>query len=129
MNDVRLFGKQQLPQAKCEGEIVIAGTIDVPDGDSRVTRSGIYAGIGRTHQRSVDSALLKCPRQVNYLLGTTIKMASGFDMQYFHWAQNSLEKKNECHSNARPYADDAPVHEHQGGISRHAGVLSHGRFL
>ena len=93
VQDIRLFVEYALPQAKCEGEIVITGTIDVAHADAGVARGSIYAGAGSAHQCVVDSAHLKCLCQINYLLGAAIKMASGFDMQYFHWAQNSSDNQ------------------------------------
>ena len=84
MNNVRSLRKNELAKAKGEGEVVIAGTVEVDDAQARATRCDIQSGVRRANENAVDFLPVKPFRQIKHLLRTTIKMASGFYMQYFH---------------------------------------------
>ena len=93
MNEVWIFRKDQLTQAKGECEIMIAGAAEVSYVQAGVPRGGVQSRFRRADEDTVDSLLIEPFHQIKNLLRAAIKMASRFYMQYFHWAQNSSDNK------------------------------------
>ena len=67
-----------------EREIEIAGAEEILDPDAVLARYRVDPRAGRADENIVVTALPQCIDEVHDLLRAAQKMASGFDMQYFH---------------------------------------------
>ncbi len=84
MHDIGLCFLEVLRQAIGKRQVEVAGAEQVLHTYAGLSCHVVDAGIRRTNQRIVVSAIAQGIDQVDDLLRPAQKMAPGFDMQYFH---------------------------------------------
>ena len=84
VHDVGLRFADVLHKSVGERQVEVAGTKQVAHRDSSRARRVVDAGSGRANDGVVVTHVPERIDEVNHLLRTTVKMASGFDMQYVH---------------------------------------------
>ncbi len=84
VHEIRAGRLNVLSKPVGEWKIQVARTKQISNLDARATCRRIDPRLRRANQRTVMTPLEQRRNQVNHLLRATVKMAPGFDMQYFH---------------------------------------------
>ncbi len=84
MHDIRSFPAGKFSKLPCEAQVVIAGTVQVMDRDRCTSGDFIDGGIRWAHQQILDIACRQPFDQPDHLLGATIEMTPGLDVQNLH---------------------------------------------
>ena len=98
MNKLRARTLKVLHEAIGERQVEIAGAKEIAYRDRRLPCGRVDARARRTDEQVVVAQLAKCIDQVNDLLRPPIKMAPGFDMQYFHRLRILLQERARARS-------------------------------
>jgi hypothetical protein len=84
MHDVGLRLADELCKPIGERQVEIASAKQVPHRYGRLPRRIVDARSGRADDQVVVTHVTQRPGEVDNLLWPAVKMAPGFDMQYFH---------------------------------------------